>query len=381
MRLDWFHSWHWWAVHLRWWWSDGKLLLRRSVEEFGEDRCTQMAASISYYVLFSVFPLAILVVAIAGLVLQNDALRADVVDGLLDVVPLSEDEGREDVEDLVSGVATGLSALGLLSVIGLAWSASGMMGAIRRALNEAWDTDYRRPFLRGKLIDLAMMLGVGALVSLSLATTIFLQVARRVSGDVSDALGPLGDGATLGFEVAAVLVPLSLSFAVFLVLYKVVPAVRTRFRHIWPGALVAAVLFEIVKNGFAFYLSNFGNYDAIYGSLGAVIAFLFFIYISANILLFGAEFASEWPRVIHGHYDARSQQGPGGPARQRLGAALKRLVVHEEEMPHEVDAEAGRDRRERKEEEIARRRAAEAPPEQPPAPPQQPPADGDGPQA
>ncbi|MEE9276906.1 MAG: YihY/virulence factor BrkB family protein [Dehalococcoidia bacterium] len=379
MRLD-PHYWrHWWALHLHWWWGDVRLLFRRTFSEFGDDHCTQLAASISYYVLFSIFPLAILFVSVSGLILTDNSIRDDVVDQLFDALPLSEDEGRADLESAIDGVATGFSAVGLISLLGLLWSASGMMGALRQALNQAWDTDFRRPFLRGKLVDFVMVLGMGTLLTLSIGSTIFLQVARRVSDDLSDFLGPLGAGATVSFEVVAVLVPLVFSFATFMFVFKFVPSVKTRFAHVWPGALLAALLFEVVKNGFAIYLRNFGNYDAVYGSLGAVIAFLFFVYVSANILLLGAEMAAEWPRVIHGHYDKtleRAGQGPAPPLRRRAKTALGRLVRHEEEAPeHIADTSAGERRRQRKAEEIARRLADRSPPpgeQTPPSPETQP---------
>ena len=352
-------------IHICWWWNDTKLLFRRSLQEFIDDRCSQLAAGISYYALFSIFPFVILFVSISGLILQNDSLREELIAELTEAIPVSDDEGNEGVESLVDGVATSLSALGLLSIFALLWSASGMMGAIRRALNEAWDTDFKRPFLRAKLFDFAMIFGLGLLVTFSLGTTIFLQVARRASDSLSNALGPAGAGATVGFEVLAVLVPLAFSFGVFLTLYKVVPAVRTRFAHVWPGALVASLGFEIAKNAFAIYLTNFGNYDAVYGSLGAVIAFLFFVYLSANIMLFGAEIASEWPRVIHGHYDESLDRPTRGSTRKKIGGALKGLVRTSTAMPDHVDAEAGGVRKQRKadhvEREVARRRTTPDP--------------------
>ena len=141
--------------------------------------------------------------------------------------------------------------------------------------------------------------------------------------------------------------------------YKLIPDVRTRFRHVWTGALLAALLFELIKNGFALYLRYFGNYDAVYGSLGAVIAFLFFIYLSSIILLLGAEVASEWPRVLHGHYDetlTRTKAGQGAPLRRRLSATLGRLVHHEAEIPlHISDPSRGQQRQQRKADEVARR--------------------------
>jgi membrane protein len=359
MRFDLRYLRHWWAVHLRWWRDDARLLMRRTLDEFRDDYCTQLAAGISYYVLFSIFPLTILAVSISGLILTNDSIRDDVVEELFDVLPLSQDEGREDLERAVDSVATGLSAIGLISIFGLLWAASGMMGAVRHALDEAWDLHYRRPFLRAKMIDLLMVTAVGLLVGLSIASTIFLQVARRVSDGVSDFLGPLGAGADVSIEIVAVLVPLTVSFAAFGFIYKVLPSVRTRWREIWPGALLAALLFEVIKNGFAFYLRNFGNYDAVYGSLGAVLAFLFFVYVSSNILLLGAEMASEWPRVMHGHYDkglARGEGGPSAPRSRRILAGLLGLVRTEEEAPDAVeDRGAGAVRRERRMDEVRRR--------------------------
>ena len=359
MRIDLHYLRHWWAVHLRWWHDDVLLLMRRTLREFRDDYCTQLAAGISYYVLFSIFPLAILAISISGLILTDDSIRADVVEELFDVLPLSQDEGREDLERAVDSVATGLSAIGLVSILGLLWAASGMMGAVRHALDEAWDLHYRRPYMRAKLIDLLMVMAVGLLVGASIATTVFLQVARRISDGVSDFLGPLSAGADVGIEIIAVLVPLTVSFAAFSFIYKVLPSVRTRWREIWPGALLAALLFEVVKNGFAFYLRYFGNYDAVYGSLGAVLAFLFFVYVSANILLLGAEMAAEWPRVMHGHYDEELARGEGGtsaPWWRRLLAGLLGLVRADDEPPDAVeDRQAGAARRDRRLDEVRRR--------------------------
>lgn len=371
MRFDPSYWRHWWLVHLRWWWGDARLLTRRTLQEFRDDYCTQLAAGISYYVLFSIFPLSILAISISGLILTDSSIRQDVVNKLFDILPLSEDEGRADLERAVDSVATSLSAIGLISIVGLLWAASGMMGAIRHALNQAWDTDFRRPFLRAKAMDILMVTAVGLLIGLSIGATIFLQVARRVSSDVSDLLGPLGVGATAGMEVLAILVPTAVSFATFMFVYKVIPSVRTRWSEIWPGALLAAILFEVVKNGFAIYLRNFGNYDAVYGSLGAVLAFLFFVYLSANILLLGAEMASEWPRVLHGHYDAElGRREAGLPLWRRVLGALSGLVRTDAEAPDVVDDRTeGVARRERRRSQVQQRlRPPAAPSDTPPKP-------------
>ncbi len=335
-----------WTLRLRWYWDDARLLFRRTAQEFADDHCTQLAAAIAYYVLFSIFPLAILLVSISGLLLTDDGLRADVVDEVFRALPLSEGQGRADLQSAVDGIATGFSLIGLLAIAGLVWSATAMMGAIRHALDVVWDTDYRRPFLRGKLLDIGLLIGVGLLISLSIGATVVLQVARVLSDDLSQALGPLGAGASVAFQVVAILVPLLISVGAFAALFKYAPSVRTRLRHVWPGALLATLLFELLKNGFAVYLRFFGDYDAIYGSLGAVVIFLFFVYLSAVAMLIGGEMAAEWPRVIHGHYDAdlARRAVPRGPWYRRALGVLRGLVAADG-APHHVDDADARARR------------------------------------
>ena len=368
LHFDPSHWYRWWALHLGWWRADLKLLARRVVREFTDDHCPQLAASISYYVLFSLFPLTILVVSIAGLLLTDDALRERAIDALIDILPTGA--GREDLEALIEPIASGRSALGVFSVLGLLWGATGMMSALRHSLDTAWDLEYRRPFVRGKLVDLGLIVGVGGLLALSIGTTALLQVGRDVSTTLSDALGPFGDGAHFVVDVLAVVAPYVLSVITFTVIYKVVPSLKTRVRDVIAGALVAGALFELLKHGFAFYLRNFSNYDAVYGSLGATIALLFFVYLAACVLLLGAEIASEWPRIMQGHYDDDLEDAVGGedaPLSRRVLLAVTGLVADEgpepEARPEDVDA-ARAARTERRAAERSERlsRAAGSPP-------------------
>ena len=372
MHLDADRWLHWWAVHLRWYLGDARLLLGRTGQAFAADRCTQLAAAIAYYVLVSIFPLAILLVSISGLLLTDDRLRADVVDEIFLALPLSEDEGRDNLESAVEGIATGFSLIGLVAILGLVWSATAMMGSIRHALNQVWGVPHRYPFLKAKLLDLTLVFSVGLLISASVSATVLLQVARNLSDGLSDALGPLGVGAGGAVEVVAILVPLLISFGTFAALYKYVPRVGTHFRHVWPGALLAAVLFELLKNGFAIYLRFFGDYDAIYGSLGAVVIFLFFVYLSGVAMLIGAEMAAEWPRVLHGHYDAelaRLGLVPRAPWYRRALAAVAGLVSSAAPTPAHVDDADARARRLRREADAARGRADAPEPPDPTDPP------------
>ncbi len=308
-----------------------RLLAVRAVKEFGTDNCSQMAAAISYYVLFSLFPLLIFSIGIVGVVLQDSALQEDLIDAILKNIPLSEEEGRNDVTDAVRGVAgVGSGALGLLGLLGMAWSGSNMFGVIRRSLNIAYDLDLHRPIVRQKLVDLAMVFAFAPFFILSLAATASLRFAQQASddasffGELSQALGP-------AWTAASFLLPVGISFGAFMFLYWFVPATKVRPRDVWLGALTAAVLFEVTKVGFSIYVQNFSNYDVVFGSLGAVVAFLFWVFLGANILLFGAEVASEYPRVMRGDYDAPPSDKPKLTLRERAWVFLRGLVIHEHE--------------------------------------------------
>lgn len=356
----------WLKVHARWAWQDARLLAQRSIQEFVDDRCTQIAASISYYVFFSIFPLTIFLVTAFGQLLRNESFKDRIIDAMMEVVPLAPVEGREQLEEILSGVTTELSLLGLFSIIGLIWSASAMMGALRVALNIAWDTNYRRPALKAKLIDILMILCVGVLIALSIAATGLRPYVRDAIDDVSVHASIAGDVLGAGLWLATYLVPMVVSFLIFTALYRFVPAVKTSFNEIWPGALFAAITFELAKVGFTFYITNFGNYNAIYGSLGAVIVFMLFIFIAANILLLGAEVASEWPRVLAGHYDTGMPQRAVQeqvPLRDQVRALLRQLLLGPEPPPEHVDdeeiEERSRQRAEARARQLARLRDAE----------------------
>jgi membrane protein len=245
-------------------------------------------------------------------------------------VPLSEGANL-DLEKAVSGLATPLSAAGLLSLVGLLWSASGLSGATQAALNRVWGVERGRPAARAKLADFAFIVAAGLVVLVSFGLTIVAQVVRRVTDEASSGLGALDDVLTAAGAATEILIPFILTFGTFLLLYHYVPVGRPRFRDIWAGALFAAAAFEAVKIGFAFYLANFSRFNLIYGSLAAVIGFLFFVYVSASFFLLGAELAAAWPGA------ATPGEGPAVTFREKVRGFLRGLWKREDEAerPHE----------------------------------------------
>ncbi len=287
-------------------------LIEHGVGGFFSHGGTQRAAAISFYALFSIFPIAILCVAVLGVVKHDDSARTQVVNFLLDRLPLTEDGGRRQLERAMLRVTRDVAGFSILGVFTLVFAASNVMGSIRQALNVAFRVQEDRPPVQAKLWDLFMVLVFGVLITLSLALTLLDSVVKKTDSGVVDALQSVGR-----------VLPLAIAVLVFTGIFRLVPARRPRLRDIWPGVLVAAIGYELAKIGFAAYLQNFANYGAVYASLGAVVAFLVFTYVVSFIALLGAEIAAEYPSVRDGEYDGP----PGPPFHQLVWGFVKSLFV------------------------------------------------------
>ncbi len=189
-----------------------------------------------------------------------------------------------------------------------------------------WGSEANRPYLRGKLLDLVLVLGAGVLVVSAFGLSLVVQVVTRSSSKIAEELGR-GESATAGFGALAQLVgSLALAFLAFVLLYRVVPPVPVRIREVVPGAVVAAVGVHVASAGFSIYLDRFGDFSNVYGPLGAVLAFLLLVYVAAVVLLFGACVAAVWPETAIEPPD--EQQEPVA-LRTRLARAARGLVVRD----------------------------------------------------
>lgn len=266
---------------------------RRVASDFAAHGCTHMAAAISYYALVSLVPLGIVLIAIASFVFTEfDAEKRvlDVVDGLF---PLRV-EGRQNVVNVVDRIIDARGILGVVGIFGILLSASAMFGALRTALNNAWDVKPTHPWIVQKIIDIGAVMAIGVLFAASVAATGVLQIARNVTED----LGYLSDLTGPGWDFVFVLLPPFISFTAFAVIYRFVPNRHIRWEYVILGALLATLFFEVAKNGFAYYLRYYTTFDETYGSIGAMFAFIAWIYVSAVITLIGAEVTSEYARLM-----------------------------------------------------------------------------------
>ena len=269
------------------------MLVYRTVQEMKHDDATHMAAGVAYYSILSLFPLTIGIMAVFSPLLPSDTVEGALLDFLRTYLPGSDEAFRENLET-TGGLR---SALGLVSVLGMFWSASAIFGAISKAVNRAWDVHEDRPFYIDKVRHIAMAFSVGLLFLLSVSTTTLLQFVDDIAGQNGGMVQALEHDTLNSF---ARLLPFLFSLAIFLMIYKFVPNTMTHWRYIWPGALLAAIAFEVGKGLFLFYLDNFANFEQVYGSLGSVVILLLWTYASALTLIIGAEFTSEYERMRRG---------------------------------------------------------------------------------
>jgi membrane protein len=296
--------------------------LPRAIEDLFLDRCPQYAASISFHVLFSLFPLTIVLVSIFGLVLQDDQLRQDVIDEIVNVLPVSE-SGQADVARSIEGIATPLSAIGFISLIALLWGASGMMASIRVGLEAALKVDRGRPAAHAKLVDFVLVASAGVLVlsvvGLSAFAGFFGRVVDRIQIEMIS-VDPFWVFVRDGLQIIVVAV-------MALLLYRFVPARRLRTSGALAGAILTALGTWGASKVLAILFADFSRYNLIYGSLAGVMTFLFFVYVVALILLLGAEFAYAW---------SQPPGPPGPPVRARLWGFFRGLFVHHDESDPRV---------------------------------------------
>lgn len=272
-------------------WLTAGLILQRAAVNFSEDRGTHMAAAIAYYALFSLFPLVTLVVSVFGIVLRDETRRARVVQALVDALPVE----AGGVSDSLFAVANRGPTLTLIAAIATLWAASALLSVVRGSLAVAFAADRGVPALRAKAVDLVLVPFVGAAFLLALTVT----TSWRVLQGLAEVRLPfLGGRFGWAWDFGAEALPPAMVFFGFLAAYRVLPGRATPLRYLWGGALLATLGFELVKSGFALYISNFGHYDVVYGSLGGVVALLFWVYLSANMLLLGAEVAAETAHVL-----------------------------------------------------------------------------------
>ncbi len=267
--------------------------LKRTIRELRDDNLTDWAAALTYYSVLALFPGLIVLVAILGLVGQHPQTTNALLDIVRDIGPASAvDTFRGPIESVVksNGGAGALLGVGLLFAI---WSASGYIGAFMRAINVIYEVEEGRPFWKRRPLQIVITVAMVLLLAL---VAISIVVTGPLARSIGDVIG-LGDTTITIWNIGKWPVIVAVVMVMFTVLYYVAPNVRQpRLRWVTPGGILAVLLWLVASAGFALYVANFGSYDKTYGSLGGVIVFLVWLWLSNLALLFGAEFDAELER-------------------------------------------------------------------------------------
>ena len=256
---------------------------RRAITGFLDHEALQYAGSMAYFGVLSVFQVLVLGIVVGSFFLGEGEARDFVVEQVQAGTPL-------DPETVTGAIDAIIESRGTMTVISfgfLLWSALGIFSALSTGISRVFENAPRRPFLQDKLVGLLLMAMTGVLALASLVIGLVTGVLQQVA---SDLVGDFPGGST-AIWLIGLFAPLILMFLAFWIIYRVVPNRPVTWGEVLPGAVVAAVLWTILRFGFTWYATSVANYDSAFGPLSTGITLLVFLYFASVIVLLGAEFA------------------------------------------------------------------------------------------
>jgi len=268
-------------------------LAKRTLAEWSEDGAARLAAALAYYAVFSIAPLLLVALAVAGLVFGREAAEGQLFGQLRTLVG---EQGAAALQEMAKNAAqpgSGITA-GAIGVVMLLFGASGVMVELKNALNRIWEVTPEKAgglwgMLRQRFFSFTMVLAVGFLLLVSLVISAALA-----------AMGKTFEGRLPAAEPVMHVIQIVVSFLVitglFALLFRYVPDAKVEWRDVWPGAAATAALFTLGKFLIGLYLGK-GSFASTYGAAASLVIFLAWVYYSAQILFLGAEFTQVYARA------------------------------------------------------------------------------------
>ncbi|MGZ7031516.1 MAG: YihY/virulence factor BrkB family protein [Thermoanaerobaculia bacterium] len=289
-------------------------LFQQTFREFLDDKAPRLGAALSYYTIFSIAPLLLIAVAIAGFVFGHEAVQGQLTQQLTGIFGEVTAKALEEMVKSAAKPRTGVLAT-IVGVITLLLGASGVFGQLKDALNTIWNVEAKESggfagMIRVRFLSMAMVFGTGflLLVSLVLDTVISAAYERFTNHSTAAIL-----------QIFQLLISFGIITVLFSAIFRYLPDIRVPWRDVWLGGAFTAFLFVLGKFGLALYISKAAPGSS-YGAAGSLVVLLVWIYWSAQILFFGAEFTQVYARS-HGSMQA---EGPKAkrPTEPRRPAAL-----------------------------------------------------------
>jgi membrane protein len=293
-------------------------LLKETVEEWNKDKASKLAAALAYYTVFALAPLLILIIAIAGIVLGDDAARGEISRQLQGLIG---SEGANFIESAIQnanqpGSDAGIIA-SIISIVVLLFGATGVFTELQDSLNTVWEVAPKPDlgfwqFIRNRVLSFGMVLGIAFLLLVSL-------VVSAVLSGLNTYMSGLLPGVDSLWQLVNLVISLGAITLLFAMIFKFLPDVKIGWSDVWIGAFITALLFTLGKFLIGLYLGN-SSFTSSYGAAGSLVIVLTWVYYSAQILFFGAEFTQVYARrygsqIVPNKYavpvteEAKAQQG------------------------------------------------------------------------
>ncbi len=260
-----------------------------TAKRFGEIDGEQRAAAFSYYAFSSTFPLLLLVVSIGSLIFDREKVTTEVIDFINQYLPLSPSK-QNLIFETIRGVLKARTQAGVVAILLLLWSATKFLKVLIRATNRAWQVEVYN-WWQLPLKSLALL---GIVASAFLLGIVAPTLARLLKSWLVATVGNLN----WAFDLLIFLVPLLVLFYGFSMIYRLAPKRATRFSEVWLAALGVTILFRLAETLFVLLVGNFFHFNALYGALGGIIAFLMWIYLTGIIYVAGACFCAARAEVL-----------------------------------------------------------------------------------
>jgi len=263
--------------------------MKQTVSQWSEDEASRLAASLALYTLLSLAPLLVIAIAVAGLAFGDDAARGQISQQISGIVG---PQAGQSIEGLVANARTPSSGI-VSTVVGVVvglFGASGVFGELQSSLNRIWEVKPKpgrgiRGVIRDRFFSFSMVMGVAFLLLVSLVVSAAIATVSGFFKGVLDL--------PFLWEAANVIIGLAITSMLFALIFKLVPDVKVAWRDVWVGGVVTALLFSIGRVALGWYVGRSATVSP-FGAAGSLVALIVWVYYSAQILFFGAEFAQAY---------------------------------------------------------------------------------------
>lgn len=258
-------------------------------KKFDEDHIWIQSGGIAFNILICSIPFTLILFSIFGIYLSSESTVGaidDYLNAVVGITPELKEKIKVVVQSRVIEIASTKTLVGIIGVVGILWTASGLFSTIRDVLNKIYKIDLEVFYLWGKLKDIGMVILITMLFVLSFASTAVISILKAVDERFfSNTL--FGFGLVENF--LTIFLGLLFSFLMFYLIYKIVPHGKIKNVVVLISALSSTIMWEILKFIFTFYLIKFSNFTAVYGAYAAIVAIIFWIYYSSTTFVIGAE--------------------------------------------------------------------------------------------